>query len=305
MDNINIIISPGTAPPVVIVISDAPPGGGGNGSPGANGREVQIQASATDIQWRYAGDTVWINLVSLASLAGPQGLAGTNGTNGTNGAAGATGATGADGAPGTNGSNGTNGAQVQIQKTATHIQWKYDTSGTWTNLVALADITGPQGPAGTNGTNGAAGTNGRNPEYRLNGDNLEWRYVGDLPWLVLGNVRGPTGLQGIQGVTGTNGTNGTNGAAGANALSGAVIVNFTAAASSRAFTITDVRVTETSRISATIGYRADTFDNPGDDTDIVSVTAGRAAIGSFGVVVANGRPEEQLLGTFLINYTIN
>ena len=88
-------------------------------------------------------------------------------------------------------------------------------------------------------------------------------------------------------------------------VGGTTTATFTAAANSRAFTIVDARVTAASRITAKLAYRADTFDNPGDDTDMVSVTAGRAAIGSFGLVVANGFPGQQLLGSFLINYIIN
>lgn len=64
----------------------------------------------------------------------PQGLAGINGTNGTNGV------------------DGTDGREVEFQKTATHIQWRYVGAVSWTNLVALVDITGPQGPPGPSGS---------------------------------------------------------------------------------------------------------------------------------------------------------
>lgn len=39
---------------------------------------------------------------------------------------------------------GANGKSIEIQKTTTHIQWRQE-GGTWTNLVALSDITGPAG----------------------------------------------------------------------------------------------------------------------------------------------------------------
>ena len=61
------------------------------------------------------------------------------------------------------GAAGQNGAAVELQATATHVQWRYVGGSTWTNLVALSAITGPtgaQGPAtisiGTV-TTGAAG----------------------------------------------------------------------------------------------------------------------------------------------------
>lgn len=49
------------------------------GAAGVNGREVELQTSATHVQWRYVGDATWTNLVALASLAGPQGPAGAAG----------------------------------------------------------------------------------------------------------------------------------------------------------------------------------------------------------------------------------
>lgn len=46
---------------------------GDTGTAGTNGREIQLQASATHVQWRYVGDTAWTNLVALADITGPQG----------------------------------------------------------------------------------------------------------------------------------------------------------------------------------------------------------------------------------------
>jgi hypothetical protein len=39
-------------------------------------------------------------------------------------------------------------SEVEIQKTATHIQWKLTQDTDWINLVALTEITGPQGDPG-------------------------------------------------------------------------------------------------------------------------------------------------------------
>lgn len=67
---------------------------GSAGADGDDGRAVQLQTTGTHIQWRYAGDASWTNLVALATLKGADGAPGTPGTPG---AAGADGADGADG----------------------------------------------------------------------------------------------------------------------------------------------------------------------------------------------------------------
>ena len=41
---------------------------------------------------------------------------------------------------------GDKGLPVELQSSATHLQWRYVGAGAWTDLVALADITGPAGP---------------------------------------------------------------------------------------------------------------------------------------------------------------
>lgn len=100
------------------------------GEAGANGSQVEIQAGATHIQWRYVGGSSWTNLVALSAITGPQGIQGIQGV---------------QGAPG---SSGTNGREVQVQANSTHIQWRYAGDTTWTNLVALSAITGPAGSGG-------------------------------------------------------------------------------------------------------------------------------------------------------------
>jgi len=56
--------------------------GGGSGEAGADGREVELQANATHIQWRYVGDASWTNIVPLADIKGVDGTDGTDGTDG-------------------------------------------------------------------------------------------------------------------------------------------------------------------------------------------------------------------------------
>lgn len=40
------------------------------------GREVELQTSATHVQWRYVGESTWVDLIELASLRGSQGEVG-------------------------------------------------------------------------------------------------------------------------------------------------------------------------------------------------------------------------------------
>lgn len=60
---------------------------------------------------------------------------------------------GEQGLPGT---NGVDGKSVEVQKTATHIQWR-QTGGSWTDLVALSELKGATGAKGAKGDTGAAG----------------------------------------------------------------------------------------------------------------------------------------------------
>lgn len=47
--------------------------GGGGGTPGKDGREIELQNSGTAIQWRYVGDNVWTDLIQLSELKGDPG----------------------------------------------------------------------------------------------------------------------------------------------------------------------------------------------------------------------------------------
>jgi hypothetical protein len=145
------------------------------GTPGADGREIELQTSATHIQWRYVGETTWLNLIALSAITGPAGD------------------DGEDGAPGAPGADGVDGREIELQVTATHIQWRYVGSATWTNLVALSVITGP---AGTDGDDG------REIELQTSATHIQWRYVGDATWT---NLIALSSLQGADGADGTDG----------------------------------------------------------------------------------------------------
>ena len=173
------------------------------GAPGADGREIEVQRSLTHVQWRYAGDAAWSDLVAISDITGPAGPVGAKGDQGDPGLPGAQGAKGDKGDPGepglqgipglkgdtgeqgiqglpgepgprgdqgepgpkgdkgdpgdpgAAGADGSDGREIQLSKSATHVQWRYVGGAAWTDLVALSDITGPQGPAGADGGGGA------------------------------------------------------------------------------------------------------------------------------------------------------
>ena len=179
----------------------------------------EVRNNGTAIQWKYSDETDWQNLVALDELRGAAGEAGKDGINGSDGKDGANGKNGIDGKNGINGINGTNGKEgingksIEVQRAATHIQWRYE-GDEWQNLVAIVDITGPTGQ------NGKDGANGKTPEFRVNENTLQWRYVGDEIWLNLYDLSVLKGLDGKDGVDGINGKDGADGKDGTNGQNG-------------------------------------------------------------------------------------
>ena len=202
----------------------------------------EVRNNGTAIQWKYAGEEEWRDLVALDSLrgaAGENGKDGADGKNGVNGANGSDGINGLDGKNGTdgkdgvdgknglngkdgsdgkdglngkdgldgkNGTDGKNGKNIEVRRTTEYIQWRYEGED-WQNLVAVSDI---EGPAGQNGKDGA---NGKTPEFRVNENILQWRYEGDGVWL---NLYDLSVLKGLDGKDGKDGINGKDGADGKN-----------------------------------------------------------------------------------------
>ena len=196
----------------------------------------EVRNNGTAIQWKYAGEEEWRDLVALDSLrgaAGENGKDGADGKNGINGANGSDGINGLDGKNGTdgkdgvdgknglngkdgsdgkdglngkNGTDGKNGKNIEVRRTTEYIQWRYEGED-WQNLVAVSDI---EGPAGQNGKDGA---NGKTPEFRVNENILQWRYEGDGVWL---NLYDLSVLKGLDGKDGKDGINGKDGADGKN-----------------------------------------------------------------------------------------
>lgn len=90
-------------------LDDLEENGGGGGTPGKDGREIELQNSGTAIQWRYKGDDEWTDLVLLSSLKGEKGDKGDTGDTGPQGPAGETGPQGPVGPAGKDGAQGPKG----------------------------------------------------------------------------------------------------------------------------------------------------------------------------------------------------
>ena len=128
---------------------------GGGGSTTVIEAPVELRDNgAGQMQWRLTegDDVTWKNLKAWSAL------------------------TGADG------TNGTNGVTPDLQATETHIQYKYG-EGEWTNLVALADITGPQGEQGEQGDEGPVPI--RSLTYVIDGSGAA------IPEGIVGDIRVP------------------------------------------------------------------------------------------------------------------
>ncbi|MBQ7226918.1 MAG: glycoside hydrolase family 3 C-terminal domain-containing protein [Clostridia bacterium] len=95
----------------------------------------------------------WVN--NNGGVGGGSGGTGSQGPKGDKGDKGDKGETGATGAP------GADGREIEIQKSATHIQWRYEGETEWKNLVALEDLKGPAGAPGADGEDGKDGVNGK------------------------------------------------------------------------------------------------------------------------------------------------
>ena len=187
---------------------------GDEGDPGAPGAAVEMQKSATHIEWRYSGAPDWSELVALSTLVGPQGSQGIQGNPGAAGADGADGADGravlsGDGAPASG--LGVNG-DLYFDTTGKAIYTK--AGGSWGSGVSLA---GPQGIPGS------AGADGNEVELGATATHIEWRYAGAPDWtqlVALSTLQGPQGAPGAQGNPGADGDDGAPGADGKTILNG-------------------------------------------------------------------------------------
>ena len=92
--------------------------------------------------------------------------------------------------------DGIDAQEIQLQKTATEIQWKRTGDITWTTLVALSAIKGDKGDTGAKGDQGLKGDTGAKGDQGLKGDK---------------GAKGDQGLKGDKGDTGAKGDQGLKG----------------------------------------------------------------------------------------------
>jgi len=155
---------------------------GDQGTPGEDGKNIELIVSGDYIKWRNEGDSNWNNLVSIDSLIGP---------------------------------NGSDGKEVDFQVIDGVIQWKYTTDTTWTNLVELSTLVGPIGNDGVDGkevvfqvaegfiqwqyttdtiwtnlvelstlvgSKGLDGVDGKEVVFQVADGFIQWNYDGDTIW---------------------------------------------------------------------------------------------------------------------------
>ena len=204
---------------------------------GKNG-DLYIQTTSYDIFKKKNG--TWENAGNIkgakgdVGLQGPKGDRGEQGPTGLTGAKGEKGDTGERGVTGETGANGTDGREIELQKSETHIQWKYVGEGEWNNLVALADLKGDpveflktathiqwkrqsekdwkdlvylgdlRGMTGSRGPQGIQGPDGKNVELQKTETHIQWRHEGAEEWVNLIELNEIKGQDGIQGVNGKN-----------------------------------------------------------------------------------------------------
>lgn len=99
------------------------------------------------------------------------------------------------------GASGKDGREVELQNNGTAIQWRYVGDSSWTDLVQLSEITGPQGPVGPAGKDGAQGPKGDTGEIGPQGPKGD---TGATPNIQIGTVQTlDPGQQATASMTGT------------------------------------------------------------------------------------------------------
>ncbi len=102
------------------------------------------------------------------------------------------------------GDKGDDGRQIEMQTTATHIQWRYIGDSVWTDLIALSDISGvkgdkgdegdkgdkgDKGEKGDKGDKGDAGADGKDGHTPFIGENGNW-WIGETDTGVVASIKG-------------------------------------------------------------------------------------------------------------------
>ena len=126
---------------------------GDKGEKGDAGDEVELRKGSTNIEWKLSGDANWQSLVAINDLKGDtgvQGPQGDEGPQGPQGEQGIQGPIGPDGPQGVQGPKGDDAKEISLRVDNGEIQWQRD-GESWTKLVDLEDLKGPQGNAGADG----------------------------------------------------------------------------------------------------------------------------------------------------------
>ena len=188
---------------------------GAKGDAGQDGREIELQKTSLYVQWRYAGDVTWRNLVALSGLKGDKGDKGDTGPAGPAGPIGPIGPTGPIGPQGQKGEKGEKGPKGDTgpagPQGAPGAQGEKGPKGDAgpagpQGLQGLKGDTGPAGPIGPIGPAGQKGEKGQKGDTGPAG-----------PAGPIGPI-GPTGPIGPAGQKGEKGEKGPKGDAGANAV---------------------------------------------------------------------------------------
>lgn len=241
----------------------------------AGSARIEMRVNATHVQYKYLDGSTWYDLLPLTDVigpAGPQGIQGIQGVQGPPGPQGDVGAQGAQGLRGPVGATGDPGPNIELQKSATHVQWRVAGTTTWTNLVPLTDITGPQGATGATGPQGPQGIQGVQGATGATGPQ---------------GPAGPTGPQGPKGDTGDTGATGPQGPAGTAAS--ITVGTVTTGAPGTSATITNVGTSSAAVFDFTIprGDTGASGSGTGDVTGPASANGGNLVLfdGNTGKIV--------------------
>lgn len=82
---------------------------------------------------------------------------------------------------GVTGSPGDDGENIELNRGATHLQWRSVGSPAWIDLIAWVDL---------------KGSDGRQVELQVNATHIQWRYAGDVSWTNLIALTALTGAPG-------------------------------------------------------------------------------------------------------------
>ena len=134
----------------------------------------EVQNNGTAIQWRYAGDEKWHDLVALSELrgaAGKNGKDGADGKNGTDGKNGQDGRNGTDGKDGADGQNGLDGKNGDTHFIGENGNWWIGDTDTGIKAAGRDGIDGEKGDKGDTGDKGDPGDKGDKGEKGDAGQN--------------------------------------------------------------------------------------------------------------------------------------